>query len=162
MMMPIPLPLSFSVIVSLFALTLYDGQSGIQNAAVYTDRACTQLYTADTSWQSFSNLSYGEVDSTRIDSFVGPCTSSFIPRVASGQFACVVSSVERDTYNESIHTLSTQQWMSDSGCPSLPAADVRYYFSGPAGHCIPSATSHTTRLTAQSPRAVSGSLAHAL
>ena len=129
-------PLSVSVLLSLFVLTVQGGQSSIQNATVYTDSACTQVFTLDTSWQFFGNLSYSEVDNTYVNSF-GPCVNAFTPSVASGQFACVISTVEGATYNGSLYTLSTQEWTSNSGCPSTPAANIRYYFSGRSGLCVP-------------------------
>ena len=89
---------------------------------------CSQVYTVDTSWQYFGNLNYSQVDKTYINSF-GSCASAFTPSVASGQFACVISTTNA-TYNGSLYTLSTQEWTSNSSCPSSPSADVRYYFSG--------------------------------
>ena len=72
------MPLSVSVPLSLFVLTVQGGQSSIQNATVYTDSACTQVFTPDTSWQFFGNLSYSEVDNTYINNF-GPCVNAFSP-----------------------------------------------------------------------------------
>ena len=128
--------LPVSVLVSLLVLTVQGGQSSIQNTTVYTDSACTQMYTLDTSWQSFGNLNYSQVDNTYVNSF-GPCINAVASGVASAQFACVISTVAGPTYNGSLYTLSTQEWTSNSSCPSTPAANIKYYFSGRPGLCVP-------------------------
>jgi len=140
--------LSVSALLSLFILAVHGGQSSIQNLTVYTDAGCSQVLTLDTSWRSFDNLSYSQVDNTYINSF-GPCVNAFTASVASAQFACVISTATSSSYNGSLYTLSTQEWTSNTGCPSTPAANIRYYFSGRPGLCIPgSVTAGGTTQTA--------------
>lgn len=121
-----------SLLIVLFYLVMSAQASIIANLSVYADSACSVLYTNDTSWQWFGNLSNTEVADTYISTY-GSCITSLAPNIASGQFFCVTSTATSHT--NLIYSMGAAEWTSNNSCPATLSSNISYYFSGLNGTC---------------------------
>ena len=130
-MVAAPLALVVALAVLLCSLGSPVRGDAITGLRLYSDSACTQNYTADSSWQSWPSINGSLITSQSIGTY-GPCVANPAPSISSGQFFCVTST---NGNGSNIYSLGAQEWSSSTSCSPAGGYSLYYYFSGLQQRC---------------------------